>query len=104
MAGKHNEDVRKGDTFLRTPTYRTKATKEGINLTGATVSGDIKLNGTTVPFVCALVDAAAGRFSFGLSAGTTATLAEGKWAMQLKITFADATVKTLFTGNFVVYA
>jgi hypothetical protein len=103
MAAKLNQDVRKGDTFSRTPIYRIKATKAPIDLTGATASGSITKGTTVVPFTCAIVDAAGGQFSFGLSSSTTATLEAGTWAMQVKLTFADTTVKTLFTGNFVVY-
>lgn len=101
--GKLNLDVRKGDTFKRTPTYRVKNTKVGIDLTGATVSGKISKGGVDTAFTCALVTPASGVFEFGLSAAQTALLELGTYAMELKVTFADSTVKTLFTGNFVVY-
>lgn len=104
MTAKLNQTVRKGDTFLRTPTYRLKSTKEGIDISGSTVSGKIVLDTEEHAFTCTLVDAPNGVFSFGLSAGVTATLKVATYAMELKITFADNTVKTLFTGNFVVTA
>lgn len=103
MAAKLNQDVRKGDTFARTPIYRVKATKAPIDLTGATASGSITKGSTVVPFTCSIVDGPGGQFSFGLSAVQTAALEVGTWAMQVRLTFADTTVKTLFTGNFVVY-
>ena len=104
MSTKLNLDVRKGDTFSRQPTWRNKASQVGVNLTGATVSGSISKGTTTVPFTCSLIDAANGVFKFMLSAGTTAALELGTYSMELKVTFPDTTVKTLFTGNFVVYA
>ena len=105
MAAKLNQEVRRGDTYSRAPTFRTKIDKVGVNLTGATISGGItSATGVVTPFVCALVDAPNGKFSFGLSAATTATLAVGTYMMELKVTYADTTVQTLFTGNFVVTA
>lgn len=104
MAAKLNQDVRKGDTYSRTPTYRLKATKEPIDLSGSAVSGSITKGNVVTPFQCELVDPVNGRFSFGLSALTTSNLEIGTYAMEVRIAFADATVKTLFTGNFVVYA
>jgi hypothetical protein len=105
MAAKLNQEVRKGDTFSRIPTYRTKSDRVGINITGATVSGGItSKTGVVTPFICTIINGPAGQFIFGLTALTTSSLEVGTYAMELKITFADATVQTLFTGNFVVTA
>lgn len=104
MAAKYNDDVRKGDTFERSPIYRVKATKEGVDLTGCTVSGGITKGTTVVPFHTSILDATGGQFKFWLTNTETAALEVGTWSMDLRITFPGSVVKTIFTGNFVVYA
>lgn len=100
-----NGDVRKGDTYKKVATYRNKKTQVPINITGATVTGKIvDKNGAITTLTCAITDAVNGKFEFGLSAAQTAALVTGKYSWELKITFADNTVKTFFTGQFVVTA
>lgn len=97
MAGKANFSVIKGDTFTRTCTFRNKTSGTPVNLTGATISGkagDLNLT-------CALVNAAQGQFSFGLSASPTANLAVGINKIEVQVTYADSTVQTLFNGNLI---
>ena len=97
MAGQANFSVIKGDTFTRTCTFRNKTSGTPVNLTGATISGkagDLNLT-------CALVNAAQGQFSFGLSAGVTPNLATGINKIEVQVTYADSTVQTLFNGNLV---
>lgn len=104
MAAKLNRDVKKGDTFQPTLTYRNKISKEPVDLTGATVSGEIKKGNITVPFEVVMLAASEGKFRIVLSSDVTADLAVGKYAMAVRITFTDDSVKTLFEGQFVVYA
>lgn len=104
MAAKLNRDVKKGDTFQPTFTYRSKITKAPVDLTGATVSGEIKKGQTVVPFSVMMIAPAEGKFRLVLSSATTASLAVGKYDMAVRITFSDMSVKTLFEGQFVVYA
>ena len=103
MAAKLNRDVKKGDTFQPTFTYRNKVTRTPIDLTGATVAGEIKKGTTIVPFSVVMLAAAEGRFRVVLASETTEDLALGKYEMALRITWPDGAVKTLFEGQFVVY-
>ena len=102
MAGKANFSVIKGDTFSKSPTFRRKDTKAPVDLTGATISGKVKQGTNEVALTCALVNASAGQFSFGLSATQTAALPSGVNQIEVQVTYADTTVQTLITGNLVV--
>lgn len=98
MAATKNWDTIRGDTWNKVPTYRVKSTGVPIDLTGATVSGQVD---GTVDMVCG-TSVTPGQFHFGLTGTQTAALSAGIHKYSVKITFADTTVKTLLTGNLVV--
>lgn len=95
MAGKANFSVVKGDTFSRNCTFRNKNTLTPVNLTGSIISGFVN----EVPLNCAITNAALGHFIFGLTTIQTSALKSGINKIEIKITYADLTVQTLFSGN-----
>lgn len=95
MAGKANFSIKRGDTFLRSCTFRNKTSGTPVNLTGATITGKA---GTT-NLTCSITSAANGQFNFGLSATQTAALKLGVLPIEVQVTYADLTVQTLFSGN-----
>lgn len=96
-----NFEIIKGDTFLKSVTFRVKGTNSPVVITGATVAGVVKKTSTT-SLTCVIVNGALGQFTFGLSSVQTAALETGINQIEVQITFADSTVKTLITGNLVV--
>ena len=96
-----NFEVIKGDTFLKSVTFRVKGTNVPVNITGATVSGKVKKTALT-NLTCAVTNGALGTFTFGLSSVQTALLEVGIHLIEVQITYADLTVKTLIVGNLVV--
>jgi hypothetical protein len=100
MAAKANFSVVKGDTFLKTPTFRRKVSKAPIDLTGALIVGTaagLSLN-------CVITNATAGQFSFVLTPTQTLSLTPGVHAIEVVCTYVDTTVQTLIQGNLVVVA
>lgn len=104
MSAKANFSVIKGDTFRKNTTFRRKETKAPIDLTGASITGDVFASLGAVPYTCTITNATAGQFKFELSSVQTAALPVGVWPMEIICVYADTTVQTLISGNLVVEA
>lgn len=102
MAGKANFSVIKGDTFRKSATFTSKSTGTAVNLTGSTISGKVKKNTSETPLTCTITNAVEGKFTFELSSAQTSLLEAGPTQIEVKITYADLTVKTIIVGNVVV--
>ena len=123
MAGSANFSVEKGDTFLRTMTYRNKSTQVPVNLSNMTFSAFIEKSGTKVTDIEAWVDdASLGKFSIRLPVASraynpgvpgitppvsaltgTQDLATGIYQIEVKyVDSSNNITKTLIKGNFVV--
>jgi hypothetical protein len=102
MVAKVNFSLVQGDTFTLTSNIKTKSTGVPLNLTGSTISGKVLAGGVFTPLECSILNAANGDFKIGLPAATTATLPAGVAQIEVQIIYADATVKTIFSGNLVI--
>lgn len=96
-AGKANFEVYKGDTFRKSLTI-TSPSGTPVNLSGSTITG----NAGAQPFSCSIVNASQGKFKIELSPSQTQELVEGVNVYGVQITYADASVQTILTGNLVV--
>jgi hypothetical protein len=113
FGSKLNLNIRQGGTFDATATAKNPDTTP-INLTGATVRGQIRkkaLDTAVVEsFTCTITDAVNGVFTFGLTDEETAAIAAGEqpteeaslyvWDMELEDSLGRVT--PLFYGNVTV--
>ena len=99
-----NFSIVQGRTFSKSLTMYTDSTRSTpIDLTGATISGQVGLAGTDTAFTCSITSPATnGKFSISLSAAQTAAMKPGLYRYEVIVTWADATIQTLLYGNFVV--
>lgn len=102
MSAKVNFNIIKGDTFRKTPTFRRKATKAPIDLTGASIVGHIASSIGDMALTCSITNAAAGQFRFELNSTQTALLPVEVATIEVICTYSDSTVQTLIQGNVVV--
>lgn len=104
MAATLNQDVKKGYTYKRDVTFKNKASGLPKDLTGHTITGELKKGTTTIPLVITMLDADAGRFRVGLTAETTGGMQLTKYDMVVRILYPDGALEPLYEGQFVVYA
>ena len=94
-AGKTNFSAFKGDSFKSSMTM-TSPSGAAINLTGATVSGNVGAQ----DFTCTITNAAQGKFKIELSPVQTQAL-EKINTYGVQITYSDGFVQTILTGQFI---
>lgn len=101
---------RQGATFGPVPVRMVAPSGTPINLDGATVRAVMRktyASPTPYAFVCQIVDAADGRFTFGMSDEATAAIACGAspsdpaslYVWDLEVAFADGSVMPVFYGS-----
>lgn len=98
MSANFNFKLRQGDTFTHTVTYRDKATKTPIDLTGSTISGQFG----DQSLLCTVTSASAGIFNFRLP--LTYTPQTGLVKYFVRVTDSEGVVTTLLEGNVNVYS
>ena len=99
-----NFDVKKGYTFKRNATWRSKKTKLPVNLTGSTIFGQIKKGTITVPFDIVMVAAAEGKFYFRLAPSVTTTLMASTYEMTLSVVDSIGDTTLILEGTMKVLA
>jgi hypothetical protein len=96
--------IRQGSTFG--PHQAVLANPDGtpMNLTGCTIRAMLRRNpsASAVSFECEITDAAAGEWTFGLSAEQTATLEPPKYVYDVELEDASGRVLPLFHGEVIV--
>lgn len=101
---------RQGATFGPIPVRMVAPSGTPINLDGATVRAVMRktyTSPTPYAFACQIVDAADGRFSFGMSDEVTAAIPCGAspsdqasvYVWDLEVAFPDGTVMPVFYGS-----
>lgn len=107
--------IRQGATFGPVIVIVENPDTTPVNLTGATIKAQLRKNAldtvVIADFVCPLVDATAGKFSYGLNAAITAAIITGEspndslsqFTWDLEIHWADmVTVTPIYYGDVIV--
>lgn len=115
IGDKINLQIKQGSTFLVSPCTLTNPDETPVDLTGATIRGQIRRKAldTTVAadFVVSILDAVNGVFEFGLTDETTAGITAGeviteaasKYVWDMELEDALGRVLPLYYGDVAVF-
>lgn len=98
MATVTNFDVKKGYTFKKSISFLNAKTETPVDLTGCTISGEIKKGTLVVPYEVVMIAAAEGKFRIRLTDEVTAGLAATEYSSIVRIQDPDGDITPLFEG------